>query len=972
VTRYVFALLLLLSAAGSADAQYFGRNKVQYNSPDLQVLQTPHFDIYYDSSEQAAVQIAARMAERWYDRLSRTFDHRFARRQPIVLYGSHSRFTQTSILPGFISDGVGGFTDHFAGRVVLPFAAGLRETDHVLGHELVHAFQRDMLRAQGRSLATLPLWFSEGMAEYFSVGRLDANTLMWLRDAVASGHLPTLAQLDDPRWFPYRYGQAWWQFVASKYGEAAVVKALQVKVAGGVMGRLRAATGKDAAALSAEWHEHIRQVSAAAAQESSDDPSMHRVVSAGQDGGRMNVAPRLSPDGRYLVFLSERDRLSVDIFLADASTGTVIRKLVSTAVDAHSDSLEFIDSAGAWDPTGKLFTYASVRDGHAVLTIVEIPSGNVRQELVVRGVDQVFSPAWSPDGRRLAFSGMRGGVTDLFTIDISSGDAKALTSDMYSDLQPSWSPDGTMIVFSSDRFSSAPDALLFGDYQLVTLDLGSGVMRLVAASDSAKAIDPQWASADTVYFVSDSGSISNVYRLAISSGRVEQVTHVTTGVSGITALSPAIAISSNGSRLAMSVYSGGNYEVWTRQLETSPVAAVVPEAPLLSRVTVPPFGIVPSDASAGELPSRAFRSKAYVPRLSLAQFGTPYLSAGGGAFGSFLRGGMSVGFTDLMGQQDLAASVQVGKASTDNAVVVSYANRRSRWNWGLTGGRIPALVGASDTLDSSTSSTGAPLLVRHTSTSQQVHREAGAFVSYPFSRAQRIEANVNVDSVGFENRMTTTPFDGETRVRLGDPVVTNTDGGSATLVQAGGALVYDTTVFGAASPILGQRYRFAVSHSTGDLHVLTASADYRKYLKPFGPFTLAMRGMSAARVGRDAGDERLLPLIWDVRQVVRGYTTTTDMVRTTRFAVGNVELRLPLFSNGRSDRALPIELFGFGDCGRFWMPTAESLEHSSACSAGAGARLNAAGFIFEFNLARPLAGGVPSGWRFGVNFQPGF
>jgi hypothetical protein len=169
-----------------------------------------------DANDHDAVQIAARLAERWYERLSGAFDHRFTRRQPIVLYGSHSRFAQTSILPGFIDDGVGGFTDHFAGRVVLPFAAGLRETDHVLGHELVHAFQRDILRTQGRSLASLPLWFSEGMAEYFSVRRLESNTLMWLRDAVASGHLPTIAQLDDPRWFPYRYGQALWDFVATR------------------------------------------------------------------------------------------------------------------------------------------------------------------------------------------------------------------------------------------------------------------------------------------------------------------------------------------------------------------------------------------------------------------------------------------------------------------------------------------------------------------------------------------------------------------------------------------------------------------------------------------------------------------------------------------------------------------------------------------------------------------------------------
>src|SRR5262249_38327393 len=152
------------------------------------------------------------------------------RRQPIILYASHSHFAQTSIVPGSVPEGVGGFTDHLAGRVVLPFAAGLGETDHVLGHEIVHAFQRDILKKQGSSMAMLPLWFSEGMAEYLSVTTdaqgpnptLDANTRMWLRDASVQHHVPTLAQLRDPKFFPYRYGQAVWSFLAERYGTGVV------------------------------------------------------------------------------------------------------------------------------------------------------------------------------------------------------------------------------------------------------------------------------------------------------------------------------------------------------------------------------------------------------------------------------------------------------------------------------------------------------------------------------------------------------------------------------------------------------------------------------------------------------------------------------------------------------------------------------------------------------------------------------
>src|SRR5205814_4906229 len=68
------AVAVLLGAtvflAQPAQAQYFGRNKVQYENFDFKVLRTAHFDLYYYPEERPAADIAARMAERWYARLS--------------------------------------------------------------------------------------------------------------------------------------------------------------------------------------------------------------------------------------------------------------------------------------------------------------------------------------------------------------------------------------------------------------------------------------------------------------------------------------------------------------------------------------------------------------------------------------------------------------------------------------------------------------------------------------------------------------------------------------------------------------------------------------------------------------------------------------------------------------------------------------------------------------------------------------
>src|SRR5262249_35798628 len=107
-----------------------------------------------------------------------------------------------------------------------PFGVSLAETDHVLGHELVHAFQYDITARGGvgsePGATALPLWFIEGMAEYLSLGPLDPFTAMWMHDAVLQNDLPTYKHLDDPKSCPSRSGQAFWGYIAGRYGDDVV------------------------------------------------------------------------------------------------------------------------------------------------------------------------------------------------------------------------------------------------------------------------------------------------------------------------------------------------------------------------------------------------------------------------------------------------------------------------------------------------------------------------------------------------------------------------------------------------------------------------------------------------------------------------------------------------------------------------------------------------------------------------------
>src|SRR5207237_1426616 len=153
---------------------------------------------------------------------------------------------------------------------------------------------------------------------------------------------------------------------------------------------------------------------------------------------------------------------SVDIYLADAETGHVIRRLVSTSRNAHLESIQFIYSSGAWSADGRRFALATTVRGRPALDVINGENGHTEREVNLRDLDEALNPSWSPDGRQLVFTGQAGGVTDLYIYDLDAGQLRRLTNDAFADMQPAWSPDGRTIAFVTDRFGTSLDRLSWG------------------------------------------------------------------------------------------------------------------------------------------------------------------------------------------------------------------------------------------------------------------------------------------------------------------------------------------------------------------------------------------------------------------------------------------------------------------------------------------------------------------------------
>ena len=80
---------------------------------------------------------------------------------------------------------------------------------------------------------------------------------------------------------------------------------------------------------------------------------------------------------------------------------------------------------------------------------------------------------------------------------------------------------------------------------------------------------------------------------------------------------------------------------------------------------------------------------------------------------------------------------------------------------------------------------------------------------------------------------------------------------SVGIAEAGVALIGDTAIFGATGPMLGSRYRLQATTNVGGLQYTSVLADYRRYLMPVRPYTLACPARPYRPLRRDAGDFRL-------------------------------------------------------------------------------------------------------------------
>ncbi len=896
-------LLLLLLAGSELQAQFlpFGRNKISYTEFDWRILRTEHFDIYYYPEMEQLAGKGATMAEESFARLEREFNFTILHRIPLIFYSSPIHFQQTNVTPGFIPDGVGGFFEFLKGRVVIPSAGSLEQFRHVINHELVHVFMHNKLervmRARGqRADRYLPLWYVEGLAEYYST-QWDSQAEMVVRDAVLNGYaVPTSAMwMISGSFLMYKLGQDAMGFIAREFGRDYVLrlidnfwKAEEFSVV------MQLTLGVSAEEFDRRWMRDLRKryYPLMATHDRPSDASTPIL----REGFNAKPLYYRRGDSTYVVYIANTDGYT-GVFMRSI-TGGEAEQLVRGERDDRFESFHLFGPRLALGPDG-LLAFVTKSGERDVLHLYDVPARRMRTTFSLRDVVMIGTPSFSPDGTRIACSALNAaGEQDVYILDLRSRAVDRLTRDSYDDRDVQWSPDGERLLFASDRGRYGAE----GMYNLYLFDLTTA--RITALTqDSCNYLSPAW-SADGAWIVctSDRDGTHNLHVLRAegAAGMLPEVRRASSFTTA--AFDPHWTEDGD---VLFSAYDAGAFTINRLGLARARLDSLPVVRPLRPYRATDPWSVA-THAGGGDV-TRVQYDKQYQIDIAQSAISTDPV------FGTV--GGAALSVSDMLGD-DRYYFLLYNTAQTSSEFLSSFNIAVSRISLGrkhpYSYGMFHYAGRRYDLLDP-----------------DRYFRERafGSYfaVAYPLSKFRRFEGSVSLSSSDKEALA-------EVRQR------------KALLLTNSVSYVKDNALYYWTGPIDGNRFNLTLSYTTdlrySNVNYYSAMFDYRRY------FRIGLRSAVATRFeflynhGKEAR-RYFLGGSWDLRGWPRW------SIRGTKRWLSSVELRFPVLDRVGFD--LPFGSINLGimrgavfvDAGNSW----DEHYGETLGSIGAGLRFSLFGIL---------------------------
>ncbi len=992
----IFALLIILPANSFSQ---FGKNKVQYQTFNWKYISSKNFDIYYNEGSKYIADFTAVEAEKAILKITKVIRFNLTKRIPIIVYNTQNEFQQTNVINQYMSEGILGVTEMFKNRVVLPFMGDYYQYRHVVHHELVHAVLNQYIYGGNFQTAVqvgqniqFPLWMNEGLAEYISIGGIDTENDMYIRDLAISEKLRGLEYLSG--YLAYRGGQTFYWYVAEKYGESKIADLLtRVKSGYQLNSAFKESFGMELKDFSDQWVKDLKKYYWPDIEKfKAPDDFALRITNHKKEETFYNSSPTISPDGEKMAYISDADGLYA-IYIRNVEGKDKPIKIISSYRAQDFEELNLLTPGITWSPDGKKLAISAKSGAEDAIYIYNFKEDDY--EKILLGLKSISSVSWSPDGENLCFIASNFEKSDIYLYNLKTKKRSQITEDVYTENVPVWSPDSKKVYFISNRSND----LLYNntfriwktDYSvsdIYSIELNSKTIeRLSFDPDNSKTSIAATADGKHLLFISDKNGIGNIYALDLSNLKTRPITNSLTGLT-------QLSINKDGSRLVFaSMYEGGIDAFMIKY----PLEKIIPgdtlpltkykeslaklNQPVLSQAEIEKansykpneiiYGNFKIDFSRQKFvksnpdaikqnteiveniePNDNFIEREYKIRFSLdAIMGNPgystYYGFAGNAFALF---------SDVLGENQIYVEANILTDLNNSNLMASYVY-------------LPKIIDYQAT-------------VFHNALYLQLNdfvyrfRNWGLTLnsSYAFNRFNRIELGVNWFNVNKENVNATL-----------EPTI------SRMLVVPEVKFVHDDVLWGWFAPFSGTRALLEVKAapriSSSGLNFMITNADVRHYITIFDYITFALRGKAGISFGANPRkyylggtdnwfnfqyDGDYMPFEQPEDFIFMQYETplrgwNLNSVSGSKMFLGNFEMRFPLFQ-ALVAGPVPILLQGvmgsfFYDIGGAWngdfsdfKPTQYLVDGKKApdnlrTSAGIGVRAYLMGIPFKLDIA---------------------
>ncbi|MDH5720106.1 MAG: BamA/TamA family outer membrane protein [Spirochaetia bacterium] len=546
-----FFLFFIAFFLTSLTAFSLGR-KVVWEDLDWKVIHSEHFDIHYPEGFDLLGKTAMLYAEEANIVLSQKFKHNLSQVIPVFIYPSHNHFQTTNIIYDNIQEGVGGFTERLKKRVVVPFMGSYDDFRHVITHELVHAFQYDILLGGGlggvfasQYALNPPLWLVEGMAEYFSIG-WDETADMTIRDAILTNTMPTIVNMTEFQVFSgymlYKGGQSVMLFIAETYGEEKIADFFKdIRDIRNLNDAIKTNFGITLEVFEKKWMLFLKRKFYPQINKNYDEEEAVLLSKHFLDKSFFNMHPSISTDGKYVAYISIRDFLPA-IVLRKIGSGKENKDyslsknksdeseiiLVHAGISSDFYQIHLLDNRLSFTPDSKSIFFCAQSLGKDRLYLFDIHNQKITRTFTP-ALDMIQRPKLSYDGKSAVFTGAAAGKTDLYLLNIETSKIKQLTNDLFSEQEGAISPDNKTVVFSSNKNSD--NNFESNEYHLFELDIESLKIKQLTF-EKGRQISPSFAADNNnkILFSSNQTGIYNAYLYDKKNAASAQITDVTGGV----------------------------------------------------------------------------------------------------------------------------------------------------------------------------------------------------------------------------------------------------------------------------------------------------------------------------------------------------------------------------------------------------------------------------------------------------------